>query len=258
MAWQRCYRLFDQEEGFLDARRLAGLAANPFNTQIFMQESEAPFPATVVSLLVDNSGSMKGKPILIAALTTEILAGALERCGIKVEILGYTTRAWNGGQSRQHWLESGRPTHPGRLNDLLHIVYKDADTPWRRARRHLGAMLHPDLLKENIDGEALLWAWRRLLVRPEPRRILLVVCDGSPHDEATLYANAPDYLVRHLRRTIETIERSPVQLAAIGIGHDVGRYYNNALFLQELENLGKNLTGQLIEMLTPDGFIYNS
>lgn len=251
MARQRRSWLFDQEEGILDARRLACLAANPFNTQIFMLEAKSPFPSTVVSLLIDNSGSMKGKPILIAALTTEILAAALERCGVKVEILGYTTRSWNGGRSRQRRLESGAPTHPGRLNELLHIIYKDAGTPWRRARHHLGAMLQPELLKENIDGEALLWAWRRLLARPEPRRILLVVCDGSPHDEATLSANAPGYLSRHLHSAIKTIESSPVQLGAIGIGHDVARYYHRAVFLREVEELGENLMRQLLEMLTP-------
>jgi len=251
MAWQRRSWLFDQEEGLLDARRLATLVADPFNTQLFMQESETPFPATMVTLLIDNSGSMKGEPILIAALTTEIVASALERCGVKVEILGYTTRKWNGGDSRQQWIESGTPTHPGRLNDLLHIVYKDADTPWRRAKHHLGTMLHPDLLKENIDGEALLWAWHRLLARPEPRRILLVVCDGSPHDEATMTANGREYLVRHLRNAIETIEKSSVHLGAVGIGQNVGRYYHRAVFVQKLEHLGEEVMGLLLDMLAP-------
>lgn len=249
MAWQRCFYNFDQEEGVLDPRRLTSVVVNPFNTKVFMQEAKSPFPATVVSLLIDNSGSMKGEPVLMAALATEILASVLERCGVKVEILGYTTRAWDGGRSRQQWIESGKPANPGRLNDLLHIIYKAADTPWRRTRQDLGTMLHPGLLKENIDGEALLWAWHRLMVRPEPRRILLVLCDGSPHDKATMAVNGREYLEKHLRSTIETIENSPVQLGSVGMGQNVGRYYHRSVFLQKVENLGESLMGELLELL---------
>jgi len=251
MAWQRRFWVFDQDEGVLDPRRLAGLAVDPTNHRIFMQETDAPFPATVVSLLIDNSGSMKGRPIQTAALTVQILAAALERCGVKTEVLGYTTRAWNGGRAREQWHKAGSPPRPGRLNELLHIVYKGADIPWRRARHKLAIMLHPDLLKENIDGEALLWAWRRLLTRPEQRRILLVVCDGSPHDEATLQTNPPDTLTRHLGNVIGRIERSPIQLAAIGVGHPVGRFYRRAVFLEKMENLAESLTHQILQLLAP-------
>ncbi|WP_051958125.1 cobaltochelatase CobT-related protein [Desulfobacter vibrioformis] len=249
MARQRCRWDFDQEEGVLNPKRLAGLMANPENHRIFMQESQSPFPATVVSLLIDNSGSMKGRPIRLAALTTGILAGALERCGVKTEILGYTTAAWNGGRSGQCWQADGRPANPGRLNDRLHIVYKNADAPWRRTRRHLGVMLAPDLLKENLDGEALDWAWRRLLARHESRRILLMICDGLPHDEATLAANGPSFLTRHLREVITDVENSPVQLAAIGIGHPVGRFYRHAVFLEKIDDLAGTLTHELLKMI---------
>ena len=251
MAWQRRSWVFDQDEGSLDPRRLAGLVADPLNHRIFMRETEAPFPATVVGLLLDNSGSMKGRPIQMAAMTMKILSEALERCGVRTEIVGYTTRAWNGGRAREQWQQAGSPGHPGRLNESLHIVYKSADTPWRRARHNLGIMLHPDLLKENIDGEALLWAWKRLLNRPEPRRILLVICDGDPHDEATVCGNGPDYLVRHLRSVIARIERSTVQLAAIGIGQPVGRFYTRAVFLEKMENLAEKLSHQLLGLLSP-------
>jgi cobaltochelatase CobT len=249
MAMQRRAWVFDQEEGVLNPRRLAGLAADPMNRNIFMQEAETPFPATVVSLLIDNSGSMKGLPIRMAALTTGILAVALERCGVKTEILGYTTRAWKGGRTCESWQADGSPSNPGRINELLHILYKGADSPWRRARRHLGVMSHPDLLKENLDGEALHWAWCRLLARPESRRILLVICDGDPYDEATLAANGPDYLDRHLRSVIEDIERSPVRLAAIGIGHPVGRFYRRAVFLERMDVLAETLVHELLQLL---------
>ena len=252
MAWQRRSWVFDQDEGVLDPRRLAGLAADPMNHRIFMQESRSPFPATVVSLAIDNSGSMKGRPIQMAAMTVKILGEALERCGVKTEILGYTTRTWNGGRARKQWHQAGSPPHPGRLNESLHIIYKAADTPWRRARHNLGVMLHPELLKENIDGEALGWAWHRLLNRPEPRRILVILCDGSPHDEATLQTNPPDYLTRHLRDVIGRIERSPIQLAAIGIRHPVGRFYSQAVFLEKMDNLAESLTRQLLRLFDPD------
>lgn len=215
-----------------------------------MQESESPFPETAVSLLVDNSHSMQGRPIRMAALTTGILAAALERCGVKTEILGYTTAAWDGGRAHQHWQSHGSPAHPGRLNERLHLVYKDADTAWHRARRHLGVMLSPDLLKENLDGEALDWAWRRLLTRPEPRRILLVICDGAPHDEAPLATNPSNTLECHLREVIDAIQRSPVQRTAIGISHPVGRFYRHAVFLEHLEHLAGPLAHELLQCLT--------
>lgn len=251
LAWQRRAWMFDREEGLLDPGRLTGLVVNPCRREIFRTETESPFPATVVSLLMDNSGSMKGGPILTAALTAEILSGALERCGIKTEILGYTTRHWEGGRSGLNWRKTGALSCPGRLNDLLHIVYKSADTPWRHARRDFGVMLHPDLLKENIDGEALAWAWQRLLARHEPRRILMVVCDGRPRDEFTQSANPPDYLERHLSAVIDRIEASPVQLAAIGIGHDVSRYYRQAVFLRSMDELGKAMIRQLLHLSEP-------
>ncbi|NWH03397.1 cobaltochelatase CobT-related protein [Desulfobacter latus] len=252
MAWQRRSWIFDQDEGRLDPRRLARLAATPLNHRIFMRETQAPFPATVVSLLLDNSGSMKGQPIQMAAMTVKVLSEALERCGVKTEILGYTTRTWNGGRARKQWQQAGLPSHPGRLNESLHIVYKSADTPWRRARHNLGGMLHPELLKENIDGEALAWAWGRLMNRPEPRRIIIILCDGSPHDEATLEANPPDYLTRHLRDVIGRIEQSPIQVAAIGIRHQVGRFYSQAVFLEKMETLAETLTRQLLHLFDPD------
>ena len=216
-------------------------------------EKETGFRDTVVSLLIDNSGSMRGRPIVVAAMSADILARTLERCGVKVEILGFTTRAWKGGQSRERWLQEGKRPNAGRLNDLRHIVYKSADQPWRRARRSLGIMLREGLLKENIDGESLLWAHQRLLGRPEQRRILMVISDGAPVDDSTLSVNPSNYLERHLRQVIEYIEHmSPVELLAIGIGHDVTRYYQRAVTLVDAEQLGGVVMEQLAELFDAD------
>jgi cobaltochelatase CobT len=240
---------FDQEEGLLDAARLARVVANPSMALSYMIERDTDFRDTVVTLLIDNSGSMRGRPISIAAICADILARTLERCAVKVEILGFTTRAWKGGQSRELWLGSGRPAKPGRLNDLRHIVYKTADAPWRRARKNLGLMMREGLLKENIDGEALLWAHSRLIARPEERRILMVISDGAPVDDSTLSVNSGTYLERHLRQVIGWIEsRSPVELIAIGIGHDVTRYYSRAVTIMDAEQLGGAMVEQLARL----------
>lgn len=237
---------FDQEEGLLDAARLARVVISPGHSLSYKIERDTEFKDTVVTLLIDNSGSMRGRPISIAAISADILARTLERCGVKTEILGFTTRAWKGGQSREAWLADGKPPHPGRLNDLRHIVYKKADEPWRRARRNLGLMMREGLLKENIDGEALLWAHQRLLGRSEDRRILMVISDGAPVDDSTLSVNSAGYLESHLRRVIDWIEKqSPVQLVAIGIGHDVTRYYKRAVTIMDVEQLGGTIIEQL-------------
>ena len=237
---------FDQEEGLLDAARLARVVINPMQSLSYKMEKDTEFKDTVVTLLIDNSGSMRGRPISIAAISADILARTLERCGVKTEILGFTTRAWKGGQSRETWLAAGRPPQPGRLNDVRHIVYKQADEPWRRARNSLGLMMREGLLKENIDGEALLWAHNRLIGRPEERRILMVISDGAPVDDSTLSVNSGSYLERHLRQVIDWIERkSPVELIAIGIGHDVTRYYSRAVTIMDAEQLGGTIIEQL-------------
>ncbi|HST37561.1 MAG TPA: cobaltochelatase subunit CobT [Allosphingosinicella sp.] len=237
---------FDQEEGMLDAARLARVIVNPFHSLSFKVERDTEFRDTIVTLLIDNSGSMRGRPISIAAISADILARTLERVGVKVEILGFTTRAWKGGQAREKWLADGRPPQPGRLNDLRHIVYKRADEPWRHARRSLGLMMREGLLKENIDGEALLWAHNRLLGRVEERKILMVISDGAPVDDSTLSVNSGTYLERHLRQMIGWIEaRSPVELVAIGIGHDVTRYYSRAVTIMDAEQLGGTMIEQL-------------
>ncbi len=237
---------FDQEEGMLDAARLARVVTSPGSSLSYKIERETDFKDTVVTMLIDNSGSMRGRPISIAAISTDIMARTLERCGVKTEILGFTTRAWKGGQSREDWLASGRPPMPGRLNDLRHIIYKKADEPWRHARRNLGLMMREGLLKENIDGEALLWAHNRLIGRTEDRRILMVISDGAPVDDSTLSVNHGGYLEQHLRKVIEMIEtRSPVQLIAIGIGHDVTRYYKRAVTIMDAEQLGGTMIEQL-------------
>ena len=247
-AWE-----FDLDEGLLDAARLARVVAAPYHSLSYKQEKDTAFRDTVVSLLIDNSGSMRGRPITVAAMSADILARTLERCGVKVEVLGFTTRAWKGGQSRERWVGDGKPASPGRLNDLRHIIYKSADTPLRRARRNLGLMLREGLLKENIDGEALLWAHERLLARPEQRRILMVISDGAPVDDSTLSVNTANYLERHLRDVIEWIEtRSPVQLVAIGIGHDVTRYYRRAVTLVDAEQLGGTMMEKLAELFDED------
>ena len=244
---------FDQEEGLLDAARLARVVVSPGQSLSYKIERDVEFKDTVVTLLLDNSGSMRGRPISIAAISADVLARTLERCGVKVEILGFTTRAWKGGQSREAWLASGKPANPGRLNDLRHIIYKKADEPWRRARKNLGLMMREGLLKENIDGEALLWAHTRMLARPEDRRILMVISDGAPVDDSTLSVNSAGYLEAHLRKVIEWIEKqSPVQLVAIGIGHDVTRYYRRAVTIMDAEQLGGTMIEQLAGLFEDD------
>ncbi|WP_284125984.1 cobaltochelatase subunit CobT [Parerythrobacter aestuarii] len=240
---------FDQEEGLLDAARLARVVISPGHSLSYKIERETEFKDTIVTLLIDNSGSMRGRPISIAAISADIMARTLERCGVKTEILGFTTRAWKGGQSREKWLADGKPAQPGRLNDLRHILYKKADEPWRRARRNLGLMMREGLLKENIDGEALLWAHNRLIARPEDRRILMVISDGAPVDDSTLSVNSAGYLESHLRKVIDWIEKqSPVQLVAIGIGHDVTRYYKRAVTIMDVEQLGGTIIEQLADL----------
>jgi cobaltochelatase CobT len=237
---------FDQEEGILDAARLARIVVSPGTSLSYKVERETAFRDTIVTLLIDNSGSMRGRPISIAAISADIMARTLERCGVKTEILGFTTRAWKGGQSRESWLKAGRPATPGRLNDLRHILYKAADEPWRRAKKSLGLMMREGLLKENIDGEALLWAHNRLIGRHEERKILMVISDGAPVDDSTLSVNHGAYLERHLRQVIGWIEaRSPVELCAIGIGHDVTRYYQKAVTIMDAEQLGGTMIEQL-------------
>ena len=244
---------FDLEEGLLDTGRLARIVANPLHSLSFKREKETEFRDTVVTLLIDNSGSMRGRPITIAAMSADILARTLERCGVKVEILGFTTSQWKGGQARKQWVDAGKPTQPGRLNDLRHIVYKSADTPWRRARKNLGLMLREGVLKENIDGEALVWAHNRLVGRAEARRILMVISDGAPVDDSTLSVNPGNYLERHLRDVIRFIEtRSHIQLLAIGIGHDVTRYYRRAVTLMDVDELGGAVMAQLTDLFEED------
>jgi len=243
-AWE-----FDLEEGLLDPARLSRVIVDPLHALSFKVEKETTFRDTVVTLLLDNSGSMRGRPITVAATCADILARTLERCGVKVEILGFTTRAWKGGQSREAWLAAGKPANPGRLNDLRHIIYKSADAPWRRARKNLGLMMREGLLKENIDGEALDWAHKRLLGRSEQRKILMMISDGAPVDDSTLSVNPGNYLERHLRWIIDDIEmRSPVELIAIGIGHDVTRYYRRAVTIVDAEELGGAMTEKLAEL----------
>ena len=244
---------FDLEEGLIDAARLARVIVDPMHPLSFKQERDTKFRDTVVTLLLDNSGSMRGRPIMVAACSADILARTLERCGVKVEILGFTTRAWKGGHAREQWLNAGKPGLPGRLNDLRHIVYKSADAPWRRSRRNLGLMMREGLLKENIDGEALVWAHQRLLARPEQRRILMMISDGAPVDDSTLSVNSGAYLERHLRQVIEEIEtRSPIELVAIGIGHDVTRYYRRAVTVTDAEELAGVMTDKLAELFDED------
>ena len=247
-AWE-----FDLEEGMLDAGRLARVIVNPMQSLSYKHERDTEFRDTVVTLLIDNSGSMRGRPITVAAMCGDILARTLERCAVKTEILGFTTRAWKGGQSRDRWVADGKPRNPGRLNDLRHIIYKSADSPWRRARKNLGLMLREGLLKENIDGEALLWAYRRLMARPEHRRILMVISDGAPVDDSTLSINPGNFLERHLRHVIHEIEgRDFVELIAIGIGHDVTRYYRRAVTIVDAEELGGTMMKKLSELFDED------
>ena len=244
---------FDLEEGLLDVGRLSRVVTNPLHSLSFKIEHDMEFRDTVVSLLIDNSGSMRGRPITVAAMSADILARTLERCGVKVEILGFTTRAWKGGQSREKWVQDGKPKNPGRLNDLRHIVYKSADAPWRRARKNLGLMLREGLLKENIDGEALLWAFRRMVGRSEHRRIMMVISDGAPVDDSTLSVNPGNYLEKHLRDVIRQIEGSrAVEVVAIGIGHDVTRYYRRAVTIVDAEELGGTMMKKLSELFDED------
>ncbi|WP_375704152.1 cobaltochelatase subunit CobT [Bartonella sp. AD328YNZD] len=252
MAQQNRNWKFDLEEGYLDTARLPRLIIDPTQPLSFKIESNTQFRDTVVSLLIDNSGSMRGRPISVAASCADILAQTLERCGVKVEILGFTTKTWKGGKSREQWLAQNNPHNPGRLNDLCHIIYKSADTPWRRARRNLGLMMQEGLLKENIDGEALIWAHQRLLLRREQRRILMVISDGAPVDDSTLSVNSSNYLEKHLRAVIQEIQtHSPIELIAIGIGHDVTRYYQRAVTIMNAEELADAITKQL-EVLFSD------
>ena len=247
-SWQ-----FDMEEGILDAGRLARVIANPTTPLSFKVENDTEFKDTVVTLLLDNSGSMRGRPISIAAICADVMARTLERCQVKCEILGFTTRAWKGGQSREKWLQTGREQSPGRMNDLRHIIYKGADAPWRRSRPNLGLMMKEGLLKENIDGEALEWAHRRMISRPEQRRILMVISDGAPVDDSTLSVNSANYLEKHLRDVIEMVEkRKQVELIAIGIGHDVTRYYERAVTITDAEQLAGAITEQLASLFDND------
>ena len=244
---------FDLEEGMLDAGRLARVVANPTTPLSFKVEKDTDFRDTVVTLLLDNSGSMRGRPISIAAICADVLARTLERCNVKVEILGFTTRAWKGGQAREAWLNDGRPQQPGRLNDLRHIIYKSADAPWRRTRPNLGLMMKEGLLKENIDGEALEWAHRRMLMRGEARKILMVISDGAPVDDSTLSVNPANYLEKHLRDVIAMVERrKAVELLAIGIGHDVTRYYDRAVTITDVDQLAGAMTEQLAALFDSD------
>jgi len=253
MAQQNRTWEFDLEEGLLDTSRLPRIIIDPMHPLSFKREKDMTFRDTVVTLLLDNSGSMRGRPIMVAAMCADILARTLERCAVKTEILGFTTRAWKGGQSREHWIAEGKPAHPGRLNDLRHIIYKAADEPWRRARKNLGLMMREGLLKENIDGEALMWAHNRLIGRPEQRQILMVISDGAPVDDSTLSVNSGNYLERHLRHVIEDIEtKSSVELVAIGIGHDVTRYYRRAVTIVDAEQLGGAMTEQLISLFAEE------
>ena len=253
MAFQNRSWEFDLEEGLLDAGKLHRVVTQPFSALSYKQEQDTKFRDTIVTLLLDNSGSMRGRPITIAAVTADIMARTLERCGVKVEILGFTTKAWKGGQSRENWQGVGKPAMPGRLNDLRHIIYKSADQPMRRARKSLGLMLREGILKENIDGEALVWAHDRLVSRAEDRRIMMVISDGAPVDDSTLSSNSGNYLEKHLRQTIAMIEnKSPVQLLAIGIGHDVTRYYKRAVTITDVDQLGGTVIGELADLFDED------
>lgn len=240
---------FDLEEGLLDTSRLTNVILDPFQPLAFKQEKDTRFKDTVVSLLIDSSGSMRGRSITIAAMCADILGQTLERCSVKVEILGFTTRAWRGGQSRELWLQQGKPIQPGRLNDLRHIIYKSADMPWRRSRRNLGLMMREEILKENVDGEALLWSHNRIVGRPEDRKILMVISDGLPADNSTLLVNPNNYLEQHLKYAIDQIENhSPIELVAIGIGHDVTHHYRRAVTITDVEKLGDAMAEQLVDL----------
>ena len=251
MAKQARQWIFDQDDGMIDSRKLSRIIIHPDDEKIYKYERDTDFRDTVVTLLIDNSGSMRGRPITIAALSADIISRTLERCGVKVEILGFTTREWKGGNLYKLWIKNGRPGNPGRLNDLRHIIYKSADASWRKARKNLGLMLKDGILKENIDGEAINWAYERLLARPEQRRILMVISDGAPVDDSTLSVNGGSYLDTHLRDVIRRIEsNSAVELLAIGIGHDVTRYYKRAVTISEIDKLGETMTQQLTALFS--------
>ena len=244
---------FNLEEGYLDNSRLARIVADPNNKLLFKKEKSIEFKDTVVSLLIDNSGSMRGRPITVAALCSDILARTLERCLIKTEILGFTTKAWKGGKSREKWIQNGKPENPGRLNDLRHIIYKNGDAAWRRSKKNLGLLLREGILKENVDGEALMWAFLRIQRRQEKRKILFIISDGAPVDDSTLSINPGNYLEKNLRDTIKKIENnSEVDLIAIGIGHDVSRYYKKAVTIMDVDQLGEVLLNELSNIFTPD------
>ena len=242
---------FDLEEGALDTSKLTRIITDPLNSLSFKKEKDVKFKDTLVTVLIDNSGSMRGKPISVAAICADILSRTLERCSVKVEILGFTTKHWKGGQSRQEWLDNQKPLFPGRLNDLRHIVYKSADTPWRQSKNNMGLMMKEGLLKENIDGEALKWAYNKVLIRKEERKILMVISDGAPVDDSTLSANTSDYLENNLKQTVKWIEKnSSVELLAIGIGHDVTRYYNKAIKIADVQDLGDVMINQLTDLFS--------
>tara|TARA_Y100000590_G_scaffold226945_1_gene256254 strand:- start:937 stop:2739 length:1803 start_codon:yes stop_codon:yes gene_type:complete len=242
---------FDLEEGMLDTSKLSRVIIDPFHSLSYKKEKEIKFKDTVVSLLIDNSGSMRGRPISVAAICADILSRTLERCAVKVEILGFTTKNWKGGKSREKWNLENKPTHPGRLNDLRHIVYKAADKPWRQSKKNLGLMLKEGLLKENIDGEALLWAFKRISSRKEERKILMVISDGAPVDDSTLSVNSGDYLEKHLKQTVKWIEEnSNIEIFAVGIGHDVTRYYKKAIKIADVQELGDVLINQLTKLFS--------
>jgi len=251
MAKQARHWIFDEEDGLIDSKKLARVITQPDYGQIYKREKDTEFRDTVVTLLIDNSGSMRGRPITIAALSADILSRTLERCGVKVEILGFTTREWKGGTSHKQWVKDGKPAYPGRLNDVRHIIYKPADASWRKSHKKLALMLKDGILKENIDGEAILWACDRLLARPEQRRILMVISDGAPVDDSTLSANGGSYLDAHLREVIARVEdKMPIELVAIGIGHDVTRYYKRAVTISEIDKLGETMTEQLVKLFS--------
>ena len=243
-AWE-----FDLEEGLLDSSKLPRIIMDPYNSLSFKKEKELDFKDTIVTLLIDNSGSMRGRPITIAAICADILSRTLERCSVKVEILGFTTKNWKGGQSREYWTKSNKPKNPGRLNDLRHIIYKSADTPWRQAKNNLGLMLKEGLLKENIDGEAIFWAFNRIKKRKEERKILMVISDGAPVDDSTLSVNSGDFLEKHLKKTVKFIEdKTETEILAIGIGHDVSRYYSRAIKITDVNELGDVMISELSDL----------
>ena len=242
---------FDLEEGVLDSSKLSRIIIDPFNPHSFKIEKETEFKDTIVTLLIDNSGSMRGRPISVAAICADILSRTLERCAVKVEILGFTTKNWKGGKSREKWNINNKPTNPGRLNDLRHIIYKSADKLWRQSKKNLGLMLKEGLLKENIDGEALLWAFKRLRKRKEERKILMIISDGAPVDDSTLSVNSGDYLEKHLKQTVKWIEEnSDIEILAIGIGHDVTRYYKKAIKITDVQELGDVMVNQLTKLFS--------